>query len=226
MRGLAGDPCAASGTDFWFVGSGAVVGQRGRVYLTNPEPAPAVVDVTLYGPDGPIDAPDGRGVTVAAGSQEVRLLDALAPGHHPLRDARPVRQGRIAAAVARPAGPGSDAAGCRLGAPAAAAGAASVRARSRPAGGRAAAAGRGSGDPDAIVRVRLVGASGAFAPTGLDVIEVRAGSVTDIDIAEYTGGEPVTVELESTCPSRPESCPGHRGAGDLAEIAYAAAAGR
>ena len=80
MRGLAGTACAVPGTDFWFVGSGAVVGQRGRVYLTNPEAAPAVADITLYGPDGPIDAPAGRGVPVAAGTQEVRLLDALAPG--------------------------------------------------------------------------------------------------------------------------------------------------
>ena len=99
MRGLAGTSCAASDTDFWFVGSGAVVGQRGRVYLTNPEAAPRSVDVTLYGPDGPIDAPSGRGVSVAAGRQEVRLLDALAPGIPRFAVHVHARQGRVAAAV-------------------------------------------------------------------------------------------------------------------------------
>ena len=29
--GLSGTACAPAGTDFWFVGSGAVIGQRGRV---------------------------------------------------------------------------------------------------------------------------------------------------------------------------------------------------
>ena len=99
MRGLAGTACTVPGTDFWFVGSGAVVGQRGRVYLTNPEAAPAVVDITLFGPDGPIDAPAGRGVPVAAGSQEVRLLDALAPGITRFAVHVHVRSGRVAAAV-------------------------------------------------------------------------------------------------------------------------------
>ena len=182
QRGLAGVTCAASETDVWFVGSGAVVGQRGRVYLTNIEAAPAVVDVTLYGPDGPIDAPDGRGIAVAPGRQEVRLLDALSPG---TRTERAGGGGERHLQVVAP------------------------------------------GTADGIVRVRLVGASGAFTPAGLDVIEVRAGSVTDIDIAEYAGGEPVTVELESDVPvTAGVLARVTGGTGDLAEIAYAAAAER
>ncbi|MDQ1585220.1 MAG: hypothetical protein QOH80_585, partial [Actinomycetota bacterium] len=99
LRGLAGTDCAAAGTDFWFVGSGAEVGQRGRLYLTNPESAPALVDVTLYGPAGVVDAPIGKGVSVAAGSQHVLLLDALAPGISRFGVHVQVRQGRIAAAL-------------------------------------------------------------------------------------------------------------------------------
>ena len=227
QRGLAGVTCAASETDVWFVGSGAVVGQRGRVYLTNIEAAPAVVDVTLYGPDGPIDAPDGRGIAVAPGRQEVRLLDALSPGTARFAVHVHARQGRIAAAVRDQQVEGLTPLGADW-VPAARPPARSVRVPGVPGGGgerhlQVVA----PGTADGIVRVRLVGASGAFTPAGLDVIEVRAGSVTDIDIAEYAGGEPVTVELESDVPvTAGVFARVTGGTGDLAEIAYAAAAER
>jgi hypothetical protein len=97
--GLASTECAVPGNDFWFVGSGAVVGRRGRLYLSNPESVPAVVDVALYGPEGPIDAPGGRGVTLAAGAQQVLKLDALAPDVERFGVHVQVRQGRVAAAL-------------------------------------------------------------------------------------------------------------------------------
>jgi len=225
MRGLAGTTCAASGTDFWFVGSGAVVGQRGRVYLTNPEPAPAVVDVDLYGPDGPISAPDARGITVAAGEQEVRLLDALAPGITRFALHVHVRQGRVSAAVRD-----LQVAGLTpLGADWVPTAAPPARRQVIPGvpGGEGLSLLRlvAPGDSDAIVRVRLISDAGAFAPAGLDVIEVPAGSVSEVDIAEYTGGEAVSVELDSDAPVTAGVltrlvAP----AGKLGDIAYASAA--
>ena len=225
QRGLAGLTCAASDTDSWFVGSGAVVGRRGRVYLTNLEAAPAVVDVTLYGPDGPIDAPDGRGVAVAPGRQEVRLLDALSPGTARFAVHVHARQGRISAAVRDQQVEGLTPLGADW-VPAARAPARQVRVPGVPGGpGERHLQVVAPGTADGIVRVRLVGESGAFTPAGLDVIEVRAGSVTDVDIAEYAGGEPVTVELTSDVPVTAGVLARLTGeAGDLAEIAYAAAA--
>ena len=99
IRGLASTACTVPGNDFWFVGSGAVVGRRGRLYLSNPESVPAVVDVTLYGPGGRVDAPSGRGVTLAAGAQQVLKLDALAPDIERFGVHVQVRQGRVAAAL-------------------------------------------------------------------------------------------------------------------------------
>ncbi|HEX7188299.1 MAG TPA: DUF5719 family protein, partial [Actinomycetes bacterium] len=224
MRGLAGTTCATSGTDFWFVGSGAVVGQRGRVYLTNSEPAPAVVDVTLYGPDGPIDAPDGRGVTVAAGKQQVRLLDALAPGTERFAVHVHARQGRISAAVRDQQVDGLTPLGADW-VPVATPPASRVLVPGVPGGtGERRLQVVAPGDADGIVRVRLVSESGAFAPAGLDVIEVRAGSVNDVDLAPYTDGEPVTVELQSDVPVTAGVLTRATGTdGQLAEIAYSAA---
>lgn len=225
MRGLAGTRCVAAGTDFWFVGSGAVVGQRGRVYLTNPEPSPAVADITLYGPDGLIDAPDGRGVSVAGGEQEIRLLDALAPGTSRFAVHVHVRQGRVSAAVRDQQVDGLTPMGADW-VPAAA-----------PPSGRQLVPGVPGGEgerrlqvvapggSDAIVRIRLIGEAGPVAADGPELLEVPAGSVADVDLAPFAAGEPVTVELDSDAPvtagvlARVLSPPP-----GLAEIAYAAAA--
>ena len=201
MRGLAGVTCAASGTDFWFVGSGAVVGQRGRVYLTNLEAAPAVVDVDALRPGRPdrrTRRPRRPGRARPAGGAAARRPGA---GHHPVRRPRARPQGRIAAAVRDQQVDGLTPLGadwvpaalaparCGAGCPGVPGGAGERRLQVVA-----------PGDSDGIVRVRLVGESGAFAPAGLDVIEVRAGSVADVDIAEFAGGEPVTVELDSDVP--------------------------
>lgn len=225
MRGLAGTGCALSGTDFWFVGSGARVGQRGRVYLTNAEPAPALVDVTLYGPDGPIDAPDGRGVAVAAGRQEVRLLDALAPGTERFAVHVHTRQGRISAAVRDQQVDGLTPLGTDW------LPVASPPARRVVVPGVSGGAGErllqvaAPGDSDAIVRVRLVADSGSFAPAGMDVIEVEAGTVSEVDLAPFAAGEAVTVLLDSDVPVTAGVLTRLAGAaGQLGEIAYGAAA--
>lgn len=224
MRGLASTTCVESGTDFWFVGSGAVVGQRGRVYLTNPEPAPAVVDVELFGADGPISAPDAKGITVAPGEQEVRLLDALAAGVTRFAVHVRARQGRVSAAVRDLQVDGLTPLGADW-VPAAAPPALRQQVPGVPGGeGQRLLRLVAPGDSDAIVRVRLLSDSGAFAPAGLDVIEVPAGSVSEVDIGPFTGGEAVTVDLESDAPVTAgvltRLAPAQ---GQLGDIAYAAA---
>jgi hypothetical protein len=224
MRGLLGTPCAAPGTDFWFVGSGAVVGQRGRVYLTNPEPAPAVVDVTLYGPDGVIDAPAGRGIAVAAGAQEVTLLDALAPGITVFAVNVHVRRGRISAAVRDQQVAGLTPKGADWLPPAAA------PARHQLVPGVLSGTGQrrlqvvAPGESDAIVKVRLVAESGTFAPAGLDVIEVPAGTVKDVDLAPFGTGDAFAVDLDSDVPVTAGVLDRVSAAGsEVEDVAYAAA---
>jgi hypothetical protein len=225
LRGLLSDSCVTPGTEFWFVGSGAVVGQRGRVYLTNSEPVPAQVDVTLYGPNGLIDAPSGRGVTIAAGQQQVLKLDALAPDVERFGIHVEVRQGRIAAAVRdqqvaglTPRGadwvPAAESPSRRLVLPGVLSGQGERRLQVLV-----------PGDTDAIVRVRLVGSDGSFVPSGLDVVEARAGRVTDIDLASYTGGRAVAVALTSDQPVTAGLLMRVGGGpAEVSEIAYTAAA--
>lgn len=225
IRGLAGTACAAPGNDFWFVGSGAVVGRRGRLYLSNPEAVPAVVDVTLYGPAGPVEAPSGRGVTLAAGAQQVLKLDALAPDIERFGVHVQVRQGRVAAALRDQQVQGLTPLGADW------VPAAQPPARRLVLPGLPAGAGERRlqivvpGDADAIVRVRLIGVDGSFAPSGLDVVEARAGRVSDIDLSPFTGAAPVAVELTADQPVTAGVLVRVGGVGKAhAEMAYTAAA--
>jgi Family of unknown function (DUF5719) len=225
IRGLASTACTTPGNDFWFVGSGAIVGRRGRLYLTNSESVPAVVDVTLYGPAGQLDAPSGRGVTLAAGAQQVLKLDALAPDVDRFGIHVQVRQGRVAAALRdqqvqglTPMGadwvPAAQPPSRRLVLPGVPAGAGERRLQIVV-----------PGDSDAIVKVRLIGVDGSFVPSGLDVVEARAGRVSDVDLAPFTGAQAVAVELTSDQPVTAGVLMRVGGVGKArAEMAYTAAA--
>jgi len=225
MRGLAGVDCAPSAAETWFVGSGAVVGQRGRVYLTNTDAAPAVVDVTLFGPDGPIEAPDARGVTIAPGAQEVRLLDALAPGVTRFAVQVRARQGRVSAAVRDLQVDGLTPRGADWVPPTSAPARRLVLAGVPGGTGERLLQIAAPGESDAIVKLRLVTPSGSFAPAGLDVVEVRAGTVDEVDLAPFTESEAVSVALEADVPVTAGVLSRLTGEeGSLEEIAYASAA--
>lgn len=200
LRGLAGITCVSTDNDFWFVGSGAVIGQRGRLYLTNPAAAPAVVDVALYGPDGPIKVPAARGITVAAGAQEIRLLDALSPSTTRFGIHVQVRQGRVAASLRDHQVRGLDPRGVDW-VPSAAAPARRVVVPGVPGGGgERLLQVLAPGDADAIVRVRLLEDEGSFVPAGADVLEVPAGSVAELDLAPALAEKEMAVELTSDVP--------------------------
>ena len=60
-------PCRQPASDQWFTGVGAGAGHSSVLELVNPDAGPAVVDGTLIGEDGVVDAPELRGVAVPAG---------------------------------------------------------------------------------------------------------------------------------------------------------------
>jgi hypothetical protein len=81
------------------------------------------------------------------------------------------------------------------------------------------------GDRDAIVKVRLISESGSFAPSGLDVLEVPAGTVADVDLAQVTAAAAVAVSLDSDVPVTAGVLTRTSGsAGQLSDVAYTAAA--
>ncbi len=61
---LAAAPCREPIPDQWFTGVGAGAHHSSVLELVNPDAGPAVIDATLVGQDGIVDAPELRGVAV------------------------------------------------------------------------------------------------------------------------------------------------------------------
>lgn len=96
---LAAAPCSDPGSDQWFTGVGAGARHSSVLELVNPDAGPAVVDSTLIGEDGVVDAPELRGVAVPAhGVVRIDLATTV-----PRRDELALRvttsRGRVSATV-------------------------------------------------------------------------------------------------------------------------------
>lgn len=202
-RGLAATQCLPTDTDFWFVGAASGVGERAVLVLTNPEDAPATVDVSFFGKGGIVDAPGARGVQVPARSAVELRLDEAAPGEPVLAVNVQVRVGRLSAALTETDVVGFDPRGTDW-LPIAQKPAARLVVPGIPAvtQGRKSSVRLDIVAPQeaAVVSLTLLTPEGSFAPQGADVIEVPAGGVESVNLTKALRGEPAAVVLESDVP--------------------------
>ncbi|UGY91761.1 DUF5719 family protein [Streptomyces gobiensis] len=186
-RGMLGVGCSAPDTDFWFAGVSTAEGRHDYIHLTNPDDAPATVDLQLYGKDGKVESESGSGINIPGGATVPVLLSTLTAD--PVTNVTlhvAVRSGRIGAQVqaldeklggdwiaasAAPSGsvvlPGipADATGVRLVAFA-------------------------PGERDAELAVKFAGPSGSISPAGRETLHVKSGMATAVDLNDLTKGEP------------------------------------
>lgn len=202
-RGLAATQCQPTSTDFWFVGPASDVGQRAVLVLTNPEAATAIVDVTLHGRRGLVDAPGARGVQVEPRTSVELRLDEVAPGEKVLAVHVQVRVGRLSAAITEtdvfgfdpkgtdwfPAAQPPDVTQVVPGVPGVREGRASDVRLDLVAPAEA-----------AVVTLSIVTPEGSFAPQGADVVDVPAGGVASVDLTEALREEPAAIVISSDAP--------------------------
>lgn len=199
-RGMGSTACAPAGSDFWFVGGGAIAGRQTRVVLVNPDDNSAVVDITVLGPDGVIDAPAGRGLVVKANSRSVVRLDVLVPGVKATAFHVVARSGRVGAAVDDEQMSGLNAVGTDW-IPIAAPPATTVYVPGiLPGAGARVLSVAAPGDDDAVVAIEVITKDGVFAPADRDSLRVPAGTVQSMDLSEAIGGLHATVKLTSDVP--------------------------
>ena len=209
---LAVAECGPPEADVWFTGVGAGARHTSVLELVNPDAGPAVVDVTVHGRTGQVDAPALRGVAVPArGSVRFDLAEVV-PRRDELALHLVTTRGRVAASVLD-----------RLGT---LAGQAQVTdwlpAQTEPArsnllvGMPARAVGRvlvvaNPGDDQARATVRLVTRDAVLAPAGLDELSIAPQSVAKLDLTDVLRGpaaegavgvqvdspQPLTVSLRS-----------------------------
>jgi hypothetical protein len=202
-RGLATTACLPSSTDFWFVGAGTRIGEQSELILTNPENAVAMVDVSVFGPRGRYDSPAANGITVPARSRVELSIPRLAPAQKVLALHVAVRSGRLSAAITEtdvngfqprgtdwiPATVAPDRALVIPGVPAVA----------KDRVGKVVldiAAPRA----DAIVSVKMVTPDGTFTPIGGGELDVRSGSVRQVDLTKPLRSEPAALLVTSDQP--------------------------
>ncbi len=175
--------CAEPQPDAWFAGVGARPGHSSVVELVNPDPGPAIADLTLYAPSGPLDVPDLRGIRVPGRSSVELDLAAVTPRRTELGLHVLVSRGRLTSNVRDTVdqlgtGPsatdwiapqaGQVSTGTMLGLP-------------RGDGTRRLTLVNG-GDSEARVDVRVVSPESTFVPEGLGEINVPPQSVRSISL--------------------------------------------
>lgn len=77
LAGLGAFSCSEPQTETWLLGGSTALGESSRLVLANPSPTPTNVEITVYGPAGPIDPPITR--ALAAESSDSLLLEGIAP---------------------------------------------------------------------------------------------------------------------------------------------------
>lgn len=79
-RGFTASGCAEPSGSIWLVGGSTSVGRTSILTLANPTAVAAQVTLSIWGEEGPVEAPGMAGIDVPAGAQRVLSLAGFAPG--------------------------------------------------------------------------------------------------------------------------------------------------
>lgn len=194
-RGLLGLNCTAPDTDFWFAGVSTAEGRHDYIHLTNPDEAPATVDLQLYGKDGELRSESGTGLNVPGKATIPVLLSTLTS--EPVTNVSlnvAVRAGRVGAQI--------QAVDEKLGSDWIAASAQSEERLVLPGipgdatGVRLVA--HAPGDKDVELAVKFAGPSSSISPAGNETVHVKSGMTTAVDLDDLTRGEAGSLVLAPT----------------------------
>jgi hypothetical protein len=199
-RGLSSVACAEPSADAWFVGGASAVGRRSTLFLSNADISPAVLDIDVYDAKGLVDAPAGRGVVVPAAKTRRIAIDALAPGAGRVAVRVRVASGRVSSALRDGQRDGLRPQGSDY-VPLAAPPSRSLVIPGLPGGpGARELTILAPGNDDATVKVEVLGREGSFAPQGVDLVTVTAGTIKTVSLTKAVDGEAVSLRLTSDEP--------------------------
>ena len=196
-RGLAGLRCEAPKTEAWFVGGSTQVGDSLTLVMANPDDTPALVDVLAWSSAGPADPRPGRGISIPGRSRVAFPLDQVAPDKQWLAVHVVVQRGRVAAAIRHARLDGHTPKGVEW-VPQAQPPATTVVVPGLPQGpGRRILSVTNPGLDPTIVSLQLTTPTGQYVPTGMDALEVPAGTTLATELAPLTDKSAATVKVVS-----------------------------
>jgi hypothetical protein len=224
-RGLAGLRCEAPKTQAWFVGGSTQVGDSLTLVMANPDDTPALADVVAWTSDGPADPRPGRGIVIPPRTRAAFPLDEIAPDKEWLAVHVVVQRGRVAAAIRHARLDGKTPKGVEW-IPQAQPPATTVVVPGLPQGpGRRILSVTNPGLDPTIVSLHLTTPDGQYVPTGMDQLEVPAGTTLATELAPLTDKAPATVTVVSDGgPVIAGAFVYDRQDGPIREIAYAGSA--
>jgi hypothetical protein len=200
-RALAVAGCTAPRAQWWFTAAGGGLDHSSTLDLVNVDPGPAVVDIDVLGPDGPVDTVGTKGITMAPGSHRSVPLTDIAPDTDELAVRVRAERGRVAATVddryaARPGAASGHEWLAGTDRPSRV-----VRLAGVPGSGDRTLVVANPGDLEAVVDVRLSGRGGTFTPVGSKPVTVAPGAVQDVDLGkQLPTKETVSVRVTSDSP--------------------------
>jgi hypothetical protein len=198
---LAFGPCPEPASESWFVGAGGSVGHGSTLVVDNPRPGAAVVDIEVLGPDGKVEAPGLRGITIAGGSTRTFDLARVAPSTGELAAHVTTSRGLVSVAVTDRFTLGRIGRATREWIPDQRAASDELDLVGLPAGSdRATLLVANPGDVEAVVDLEVVGEKGPFAPKGRESLTVAPGAVGRLDVTGALDRSPASLRLRSSTP--------------------------
>jgi hypothetical protein len=201
----AATACSAPRPEQWFTGVGAAPEHSSTLELVNPDGGPAVADVTVLGPDGPLEVPALRGVTVPGGRTLRFELADVVPTRGELALHVLVSRGRLGVAVEDQVDELGRGARSRDWLPSQ--GEAGTSAYLLGLGGKPGDRTlvlANPGDSEARVGLEVVTKESEFAPADADEIRVAPGSTETVDLTDLLRNRAARgalgLRLDSTLP--------------------------
>lgn len=200
---LAWLPCPEPRARWWFVGAGAATVTHDTVLTVhNPRPGQAVLDVDVYGADGPVEAPGLHGITLASGATRILDLARVAPGVGDLAVNVVATRGLVSVSAADRFAPGAVGKAVQEWLPGQSLPATEVTLAGLPAKPeQASLVVMNPRRVEAIVTVEVIGATGTFTPKGEDAtLTVAPQSVSTVPIRSAFDGDPLAIRVRSEQP--------------------------
>jgi hypothetical protein len=199
---LAWLPCPEPRARWWFVGAGAATVSHDTVLtITNPRAGQAVLDVDVYGADGPVASPGLHGITIPAGGTRVIDLAKSAPTVGEVAVNLVAKRGLVSVSAADRFAPGFVGKPAQEWLPTQSLPGTSVTMTGLPAKpDRATLVVANPRRLAAVVSVEVIGATGTFAPTENATLTVPPHSVASQSIESAFNGDPLAIRVVSEQP--------------------------
>jgi Family of unknown function (DUF5719) len=189
---LSGTNCIAPGTDFWFAGADSDKSSSDYIELTNTEDTASDADIHIFNGAGEVENSQAANLNIPAdGTLSLSLTSLLGPfnGNTSLAVHVVVHTGRIAAALHEQSSNGGD------WLPATTPGTSQIIPGLPGDVTDSTLVVADTGTTDADLDIHLASETGWIVPAGHESIQVKAGTVTSVDLGAITHGEPAALKL-------------------------------